>query len=286
MRDLPILQKIRSWGGIVLCILSLTACSSNNDQAPVVEGWKQPVAQTGGYVVQEGDSLYSIAWAFGMDYHDLAHYNQLLEPYNLSVGQRLSMSAKAVTVSTADTAAGVQVYPAAIPTTITANADKPVLTPNTAQSTPTATTRSAVANPTQTTPHVITAAQPELVSTHKTWSWPTKGSVVKHFDTQSGGNHGLDIGGKLGQPILAAAAGKVVYAGSGMPGYGNLIIIKHNDTELSAYGFNQKLLVKEGETVKLGQIIANMGKDATGTAVLHFEIRRNGKPVDPLNYLS
>jgi lipoprotein NlpD len=117
-----------------------------------------------------------------------------------------------------------------------------------------------------------------------TWRWPTGGNIRNRFDP-SGGKKGLDIEGKMGQPIYAAAGGKVVYSGDGLIGYGNLIIIKHDSTYLSAYGHNRRLLVKEGSEVKQGQKIAEMGDSGKQGVILHFEIRRDGKPVDPLRYL-
>jgi lipoprotein NlpD len=118
------------------------------------------------------------------------------------------------------------------------------------------------------------------------WQWPVTGSVIRRFSVSGAVvNKGLDIAGRQGDPVLAAASGKVVYSGPGMIGYGNLIIIKHDDTVLSAYAHNSKLLVSEGETVKAGQRIAEIGSSGTTRHQLHFEIRRNGKPVDPLLYL-
>ncbi len=117
------------------------------------------------------------------------------------------------------------------------------------------------------------------------WSWPTTGAanILAGFDEQK--NKGVDIGGRAGDPVLAAADGRVVYAGAGLRGYGNLIILKHNNTYLTAYAHNQSLLVKEDQTVRKGQKIAEMGSTDTDRVKLHFEIRRQGKPVDPLKYL-
>jgi len=117
------------------------------------------------------------------------------------------------------------------------------------------------------------------------WEWPTRGRVGVEFGGKPGTGTGILIDGREGQPIHAAAQGRVVYAGSGLIGYGQLIIIKHNDTYLSAYGYNASLLVAEGETIKKGQRIATMGEGPESKARLHFEIRRNGKPVDPRKYL-
>jgi lipoprotein NlpD len=117
------------------------------------------------------------------------------------------------------------------------------------------------------------------------WEWPTRGPVMAEFDSRPGGDSGLVIGGRAGQAIRAAAAGRVVYSGGGLIGYGQLIILKHNDTYLSAYGHNASLLVKEGENIKKGQRIATMGEGPGQEPRLHFEIRRNGKPVNPRQYL-
>ena len=120
---------------------------------------------------------------------------------------------------------------------------------------------------------------------HLTWRWPTKGRVVSTYSKSAAGRKGINIAGKSGQNVVASAAGKVVYSGNGLPRYGNLLIIKHNDVYLSAYAHNKKLLVKEGQQVKAGQKVAIMGKTGAQRDQLHFEIRRNGKPVDPLRFL-
>ncbi len=117
------------------------------------------------------------------------------------------------------------------------------------------------------------------------WQWPAQGPIIARFQGATGLNKGVDIAGDLGQPVLAAASGQVVYAGTGLRGYGKLLIIKHNDTFLSAYAHNDRLLVGEGDQVKAGQRIADMGSSGTSRVKLHFEIRREGTPVDPLNYL-
>ena len=118
-----------------------------------------------------------------------------------------------------------------------------------------------------------------------TWNWPTQGKVIRTYSSKLGGNKGIDISGKIGQPVLAASAGKVVYSGNGLASYGNLIIVKHSDQFLSAYAHNKKLFVREGGEVKRGQKIAELGNTGTSEAKLHFEIRYKGKPVNPLDYL-
>ena len=117
------------------------------------------------------------------------------------------------------------------------------------------------------------------------WAWPANGVLISRFSSNGSLNKGIDIAGELGQPVLAASDGTVVYAGSGLRGYGELVIIKHSDTYVSAYGHNRRLLVQEGQKVKAGQKIAEMGSTGTDRVKLHFEVRRQGKPVDPLQYL-
>ena len=117
------------------------------------------------------------------------------------------------------------------------------------------------------------------------WAWPANGMLIGKFSSNGSLNKGIDIAGELGQPVLAAADGAVVYAGSGLRGYGELVIIKHSDAYVSAYGHNRRLLVREGQQVKVGQHIAEMGSTGADRVKLHFEIRRQGKPVDPLQYL-
>jgi lipoprotein NlpD len=138
--------------------------------------------------------------------------------------------------------------------------------------------------PSASTKNTVEKPQPRLNNREIRWQWPTQGKLRNGYNPAKG-KKGLDIEGKEGQPILAAAQGKVVYSGDGLIGYGNLVIIKHNDAYLSAYGHNRRLLVKEGNTVKTGQKIAEMGDSGKQGVILHFEIRRDGKPVDPLRYL-
>jgi len=251
---------------LVLSILG--GCATNN--APVIDGWQQNIAEkSNDYRVEPGDSIYSIAWAFGMDYKDLARFNHLSEPYHIYTGQKLRMTADSYPA--VQTVSPVPVMPLIPPKpTINTTVVKPTRTP-----TPSVTTPAFTSNVKKV------SLQPSV----KGWLWPTQGHLVRSFSALSGGNRGLNIGGKLGQKIVAAAGGKVVYTGSSMPGYGNLIIVKHNDRELSAYALNRVILVKEEESIKAGQTIAEMGTNDVGKPMLHFEIRKNGKPVDPKMYL-
>jgi lipoprotein NlpD len=202
----------------------------------------------GWYRVKPTDTLYSIAWRYALDYRDLASWNDLSEPYHITPGQQLLL----VEPSTPE-----QVIK-----------DKRVVAETTASGTSV----------------VVKSLAPEYNRAIR-WRWPTKGKVVNRFSSKALGQHGIDIAGKLGQPVYAVADGKVVYSGTGLADYGNLIIVKHNDTFLSAYAYNRKRLVKEGTWVKRGTQIAEMGSWENNIAALHFQIRKDGEPVDPLLYL-
>lgn len=239
----------------------------NQGRAPLIQ--RQPV-RTGQYVVQRGDTLYSIAFRFGWDWKALAAHNGLRDPYLIRVGQVIHFgnrsSGPAVVASAPSNPA-----PRA-PVSSPVQSSPPPTTPAPAA------TRPAPAMP-ATTP--VTPVSRSA----KGWAWPTQGSVISRFSSNGSLNKGIDIAGELGQPVLAASDGSVVYAGSGLRGYGELIIIKHSDTYVSAYGHNRRLLVREGQQVKAGQRIAEMGSTGADRVKLHFEIRRQGKPVDPLQYL-
>jgi lipoprotein NlpD len=204
------------------------------------------------HTVVRGDTLYSIAWRYGLDYRDVAAWNSVGEPYLIRPGQTLRLRAPAV--------------PAVAPRT-------PATVPPAARLP--APDRSPVARSVTPVPRAGTDSIP--------WRWPTRGRIVRSESPTS--KKGLDIAGEHGQPIHAAAPGAVVYSGSGLLGYGRLIILKHSDTFLSAYAYNEQLLVAEGDRVTAGQQIATMGTGTSGQPMLHFEIRRDGKPVNPLDHL-
>jgi len=244
---------------LFLCIVFvlLTACGARTTLAPVVEGWKQPASKSGTYIVQPGDTLYSIAWAFDMDYRALARANHLSPNAQINPGQRLSMH----TVATPKVHESIFRF--------TANKPRSKKVPK----------KAAVRHK----PRLMTVRSKNIARLR--WYWPAHGKVVGRFSTQLGKNKGINIAGRSGEVIRSTAAGRVVYSGMGLRGYGKLIIIKHNDSYLSAYAYNKKILVHEGERVKARQVIARMGKSYTGKTMLHFEIRRNGKPVNPMRYL-
>lgn len=204
---------------------------------PVTEGWHKSSAIRNAYIVQKLDTLYSIAWAFGVDYRYLASINNIHPPYILRSGQRLYITSSSKSI------------------------------------------KQRMKSPREFAQRAA-PAKPLLG-----WLWPTSGKIASSFNIKLGGNKGVDIVGSLGTPILACNQGTVVYSGEGIRSYGKLIIIKHNDDYLSAYAYNQHIFVTEGQKITTGQKIATMGKDNEGRVVLHFEIRRFGKPVNPLIYL-
>ena len=224
---------------------------------------RQP-ASSGQYVVQRGDTLYSIAFRFGWDWKTLAARNGIPAPYVIRSGQIIRFGSSSAVAQTRSSAPVTRSAPAVPVITQVQAPAKPIQ--NQAPARPVA---------------VVTTPPPSTAG----WGWPAKGAVIGRFSSNGSLNKGIDIAGELGEPVFAASDGAVVYAGSGLRGYGELIIIKHSDTYVSAYGHNRRLLVREGQQVKVGQSIAEMGFTGTDRVKLHFEIRRQGKPVDPLQYL-
>ena len=211
------------------------------------------------YVVRAQDTLYSIAWRHDLDYRDLAKWNGIGSDYRIAVGQVLSLVPRAS--STPPAPGHAQAHP-------------------TAPSSPAAPSRAApsVTAPSVTAPSVTA---PSVTAPSLAWVWPTETTAPPRA-MPSGG---ILLLGQPGQAVRAAAPGRVVYTGSGLRGYGQLVIIKHGETLLSAYAYNRELLVHEGEQVSGGQKIAAMGQGAQQSAALYFEIRVNGKPTDPMPYL-
>jgi lipoprotein NlpD len=210
----------------------------------------------GYYRVKSGDTLYSIAWRYGKDYRGLARANKIDSNYRIFPGQRVRI---------AEVPPLSQVKRTPTPASIPAPR---ILPPTRPQSVP------------QSVPKSVSVAPGPVV-----WRWPAAGPVVQRFSAKGKESKGINIAGKRGGPVFSAAAGVVVYSGNALLGYGNLIIIKHNETFLSAYAHNHKLLVKEQDKVKVGQKIAQIGNSGVTNIMLHFEIRKEGKPVDPLHYL-
>ncbi|WP_255252518.1 murein hydrolase activator NlpD [Enterobacter sp. CC120223-11] len=262
---------------------------------------------TGGstYTVKRGDTLFYIAWVTGNDFRDLAQRNNVPEPYALNVGQVLQVgnasgqpitgnNAVAQASAQASTASpGVVSKPAqnssavvASQPTITYSEDSGEQSANKMlpNNKPSTTVVAPVTAPAVSTTQP-TASSTSTSSPISSWRWPTDGKIIENFSGGDGGNKGIDIAGSKGQAITATADGRVVYAGNALRGYGNLIIIKHNDDYLSAYAHNDTMLVREQQEVKAGQKIATMGSTGTSSTRLHFEIRYKGKSVNPLQYL-
>jgi lipoprotein NlpD len=247
-----------------------------------------PVTETRSstYIVQPGDMLTKIGLDTGQSWHDLARWNSLADPNHLEVGQVLRVLPPAGEVAVATTVTAPPAAPAAtfkpLPP-IATKADAKASGVAAASATPVAN-----APPPSSAVPLTGAATPQPVAPRDndddlTWAWPAAGPVVAPFDDAK--TKGLAIGGKAGDPVLAAADGRVVYAGSGLRGYGNLVIVKHNANYLTAYAHNQTLLVKEDQIVKRGQKIAEMGSTDADRVQLHFEIRKQGKPIDPARLL-
>jgi lipoprotein NlpD len=229
----------------------------------------------GYYTVKPGDTMIRIGLETGQNWKDVTRWNGLENPNLIEVGQVLRVIAPG---TSADVTPGAFIpRPVAPPAPAVASSIPPAGTrtaaaPAAAASAPAAPVAAAP------TPAASSAGDDEVA-----WIWPTAGGVIAGFDEAK--NKGLDISGKAGDPVLAAGDGRVVYAGSGLRGYGNLVILKHNNTYLTAYAHNQTLLVKEDQTVRKGQKIAEMGQSDADRVKLHFEIRRQGKPVDPARFL-
>ena len=314
-----------------------TATSSTRALAPDSSSatiYQNKISTTAGpdrYKVVKGDTLYSIAFRYGLDYHALANINKIDPPYNLAVGQVLLLNLKAQEAPSYVVQKGDTLYSiarkngqsvnflasvnnleppytlklgqklllsrenAVTPATQKENAEVPVAGSTTASTATAATkpsTSTATTKPATTKPATSTVAQTPIVQTKTrkvsgvTWSWPTtSGRVIEQFSTSEQGNKGLDISGQRGQAVLAAADGQVVYSGNALRGFGNLIIINHTNEYLSAYAHNDALLVKEGQKVKRGQQIARMGNTDASSVRLHFEIRYRGQSVNPISYL-
>ncbi len=247
---------------VMLC--TLVSCGGGY-RAPVEGRQMKPQSVPYVYAVQRGDTLYSITWRYGLDYRSVAAANGVAAPYTIYPGQQLYLTTKAPGVAS-------RPVPAATPP---ATATSRVAA--TGSSTPTA--KPIIG----TTPKPIAKTASKPAARITAWRWPTSGKVTRGYSSTV--HKGIDISGKQGDPIYAVAPGKVVYAGTGIVGYGELLIVKHNDIYLSAYGHNYRLLVDEGEQVKSGQKIAEKGSSGTDTVKLHFEIRKEGKPVDPQKLL-
>ena len=246
---------------------------------PVVVEEARPDAR-GSYTVKRGDTLLRIALEYGQNYRDLVAWNNLTDANDIRVGQVLRVAPQNTVV---ERSPGVTTSPIAMPPGDTRPSTAAVV-PKKPAPEKTAPARTDAPLPPAAPGAAVVAAAPALSDEERvTWIWPTDGKVVGTFE--EGKNKGIDIAGKLGQRVMAASAGKVMYAGSGIRGYGNLVIVKHSNSVLSAYAHNRTILVKEGDPVVRGQAIAEMGNSDSDSVKLHFEIRQQGKPVDPSRFL-
>lgn len=307
------MKQTRPLALLTLSLGLLSACSTSTRQAPVVDRTTPSTASRqaaaavddakedarGTYTVRKGDTLLRIALDHGQNYRDVVAWNNLANPNDIKVDQVLR-------VAPPDTAGGAQTSPIAMPEL------RPVTPPAPKKAAPRGDkrvyndanlaelqkgegARAAEKNePKADKPEPVVAAPsvPAIVpgstvsatdDEKLSWMWPSDGKIVATFD--EGKNKGIDIAGKPGQQVMAAGAGKVMYAGSGIRGYGNLVIVKHSNSLLSAYAHNRSIVVKEGQNVNKGQMIAEMGDSDADSVKLHFEIRQQGKPVDPSRFL-
>lgn len=287
----------------VLFLLSACTTSSATRDAPnrAAEPERPPVNEQSTPLRQpdspyrtvvHGDTLYSIAWESGQDYRVLAKWNDIKPPYTIKPGQELRIMPPPVQKAASVKATPVPAKKKVAENIATAKTAKPpvkpVVTPK-----PTATVAASKkpkepvrikSNVASTKPPSKAPVSDKATALAGGWMWPTDGQLLKRY-SENDAVKGIDIGGTRGQAVRASANGRVVYQGSGLRGYGQLIIIKHNDEYLSAYAHNDRIYVKEGDVVKRGQKIADMGSTGTDRVKLHFEIRRQGAPIDPLKFL-
>ncbi|MDX1570530.1 MAG: peptidoglycan DD-metalloendopeptidase family protein [Xanthomonadales bacterium] len=273
-------------------IATLLACSSRSP-APIYDRSSNPyrraaesdtrVQRPSYYVVRKGDTLYSISWRYGLDYKTLAAWNGIGPPFTIFPNERLRLSEPRGRVERRDTpAASTRALPSR-PASPPPSQPKP----DDRASSPTIPSPAASSSKPRPTPQepAPTPAQGAPATGPLQWQWPADGKILSSYSASDPGRKGIDIGGSVGDEVRAAADGEVVYSGSGLVGYGELIIIKHDERFLSAYGHNRARLVKEGERVRAGQKIAELGRTGTSEPMLHFEIRDNGQPVNPSSHL-
>jgi len=255
---------------LVAVLAGLVVACGSNTPAPVEDRNARSHPGSRVYTVQRGDTLYSIAFRYGLDFRKVAAANNISAPYTIYPGEKIRLKESALP-KPGKTVSAPEPRPASKPAVPASTSSK-----NTAKSVPVTkpsskpATKTSVAEPTR--PVAVTG-----------WRWPTEGRVVRTYSSSV--HKGIDIGGNRGDAIRAVADGTVVYAGTGIVGLGELLIVKHSEVYLSAYAHNQLLLVGEGERVRSGQKIATKGSSGTDSVKLHFEIRRGGKPIDPMKIL-
>jgi lipoprotein NlpD len=253
---------------LILSSILVAGCSGNKRPAPVDDRSAPAVKKSADwYTVRKGDTLYSISFAHGRDYLTVARLNKIKPPYTIYPGQRIRITGTPTPAKTSKPATQT-VYKTPQKTT----SSKPTSVP-------------AKTTSTKTTSKPVSKSPVSSGSSRVAWQWPVNGRILSRYSESAPRKKGIGISGKTGQAVSSAAKGRVVYSGDGLIGYGNLIIIKHNDIYLSAYAHNEKVFVSEGQQVNAGQKIASMGRNERNVPMLHFEIRRHGKPVNPISYL-
>ena len=270
-----------------ILFFSITACSSRDKPAPVVNIYgsvpqnknAKNSIYSSEYTVRAGETLYSIAWRANSDVRQLAKLNKLTSPYRIYPGQKLFLVSK----NKGKTAKASASKPSNKKQNNSSNQTSVKVVKKTVASSKKQAYGKNVDG--QKSSKQVSDAKRNFSQKIRDWQWPVRGKVIARFSATTQGNKGLDISGRRGSSIRAAASGKVVYAGSALRGYGKLIIIKHNDDYLSAYAHNDKILVKEQQHIKAGDIVAQMGDTEAQRVMLHFEVRFRGKSVDPMKYL-
>jgi lipoprotein NlpD len=269
------MKCMRVFYSVTICILIALPITACTPRSIYYDKNFNPPVYFGRHVVRKNETLYSIAWRYGRGFKELAEANEITTPYIISVGQIISLERSSKSSNN-----------------ITKSSQSKAIRK-------TNVTKGKVSKP--SVKHVTTNKKRKNFNNIK-WQWPHLGPIlamyylsdeknvsnkktVKRRSGQKYINKGIDISGRVGEAIFAAASGEVVYSGNGLLGYGNLVIINHNDTYLSAYAHNRRILVQEGQKIKKGQKIAEMGRSETSKPMLHFEIRKNGEPVDPMRYL-
>jgi lipoprotein NlpD len=254
-------------GGIVCAVVLLLLSGCNTRDIYRDDRYNPPVTW-GQHVVRSGETLSSIAWRYGRDYRELGNANGLSPPYPVQVGDVIRLDRRG---NPSPRGKDVPSGSAGSRGVAATSSPEPINSPAPRVEKPPEKNR-----PLERQSQVVSSVE---------WRWPNVGPVIAGYKTSGKVNKGIDISGSPGDPVKAAADGNVVYAGSGLLGYGNLIIINHNEHYLSAYAHGRKILVQEGEDVRAGQLIAEMGSSGVSSTKLHFEIRKNGNPVDPVHYL-
>lgn len=252
---------------LFLLLCTLGGCVNSPVKAPVDKSFAAPPRRIEQHIVSAGETLFSIAWSYGIDFRRLADTNGLQSPYRLQIGQLLRLPA----IADGSDGSG-KVQSRAVAATPAKPMDERSKGAHSASES--STKSGGVGSCSSATANLLEG-----------WRWPADGAVIARYAAHSAQHKGIDIRGELGEPVYAVSGGKVVYAGSGLVGYGNLLIVKHSDRYLSAYAHNSRLLVGEGKIVKAGDRIAEIGDSGTDSVKLHFEIRCDGEPIDPLRIL-